>query len=259
MSNKQLTFGSLFAGIGGFDLGFERAGMCCEWQVEIDPYCQRVLAKHWPNVRRWDDVRTFPPAGDWSVDVICGGFPCQDISIAGHRVGIEGSRSGLWTEYARIVGVLRPRFVVVENVAALITQRLGIDRVCGDLADIGYDAEWDVIPACAFGAPHSRERVFLLAYPNEIGWGRGRARLPDATRHPHWQATQGKSEWADLECWLREAFQSSYGTAAASELERVDEWFPERLDRIGACGNAVVPQVAEWIGRRIVEASTCCG
>src|SRR5687767_562507 len=112
-----MTFGSLFAGIGGFDLGFERAGMRCEWQVEIDPYCRRVLAKHWPDVRRWDDVRTFPPDGDWGVDVICGGFPCQDISAAGKQAGIEGERSGLWGEYERIIRVLRPRIVVVENVA----------------------------------------------------------------------------------------------------------------------------------------------
>ncbi len=122
-----LTFGSLFAGIGGFDLGFERAGLECKWQVEIDPYCQRVLAKHWPEVRRHDDIRTFPPDGsdEWRVDVICGGFPCQDISDAGKRAGIDGERSGLWAEYARILGAIRPRFAVVENVAALLDNGMG--------------------------------------------------------------------------------------------------------------------------------------
>src|SRR3990167_774279 len=107
---KPLTFGSLFAGIGGFDLGFERAGMRCRWQVEINPFCQRSLARHWPNVGRWDDVRTFPPppAEDWEVDVICGGFPCQDISNAGHKAGIDGEQSGLWREYVRIIREIRP-------------------------------------------------------------------------------------------------------------------------------------------------------
>src|SRR5690606_2479372 len=115
-----MTFGSLFAGIGGFDLGFERAGLQCKWQVEIDPYCQKVLAKHWPGVLRWDDVKTF--ARDCvaeRVDVICGGFPCQDISNAGLKAGIDGERSGLWSEYVRIIRVLRPKYVVVENVAAI--------------------------------------------------------------------------------------------------------------------------------------------
>ena len=117
-----MKFGSLFCGIGGFDLGLERAGMQCAWQVEIDPYAQKVLAKHWPDVRRHADVCTFPPEeGDWEVDVICGGFPCQDISYAGKGAGLAGARSGLWYEFARIIGQLRPRYVVVENVAALLT------------------------------------------------------------------------------------------------------------------------------------------
>jgi DNA (cytosine-5)-methyltransferase 1 len=123
-----MTFGSLFAGIGGFDLGFERAGLFCKWQVEVNEFCQRVLAKHWPDTRRHDDVRTFPPneSRAWKVDVICGGFPCQDISVAGRGAGIaEGTRSGLWSEYARIIRVLRPRFVVVENVPALLIRGEG--------------------------------------------------------------------------------------------------------------------------------------
>ena len=159
-----MTFGSLFAGIGGFDLGLERAGMECRWQVEIDDYASRVLAKHWPTVRRWNDVRTFPPEGDWHVDVVCGGFPCQDISVAGKGAGLAGERSGLWYEFARIIGELRPRYVVVENVAALLTR--GMDAVLGTLSEIGYDAEWHVIPASAVGAPHRRERVWIVAHAN---------------------------------------------------------------------------------------------
>src|SRR5688572_178006 len=134
----MLTVGSLFAGIGGFDLGFERAGFQVKWQVEIDPFCRAVLAKHWPDVRRYEDVRECcgsllrRTAGDlrcaecgrrdWLpyVDCIIGGFPCQDVSFAGDGEGLAGARSGLWREYARIISELRPRYVVVENVAALI-------------------------------------------------------------------------------------------------------------------------------------------
>ena len=159
----NFTMGSLFAGIGGFDLGFERAGFRTEWQVEIDPYCQRVLQKHFPHASRFGDIRECGRHNLKPVDVICGGFPCQDISNAGKRAGIEGERSGLWSEYARIIRELRPRFVVVENVAALLGR--GIGRVLGDLAEIGYDAEWEIISAAAVGAPHLRERVWILAYP----------------------------------------------------------------------------------------------
>jgi len=188
-----LTFGSLFAGIGGFDLGLERAGMRCKWQVEIDGYAQAVLRKHWPDVRRHDDVRTFPPQeGEWGVDVICGGFPCQDISVAGKGAGLAGARSGLWSEFARIIGELRPRYVIVENVAALLARGMG--TVLGDLSTLGYDAEWHVIPASAVGAPHRRERVWIIAFRNadserEAGDGisdakHGRAVPAQARRQP---------------------------------------------------------------------------
>jgi DNA (cytosine-5)-methyltransferase 1 len=159
---EKLTTLDLFSGVGGFSLGLERTGgfetaaFC-----EIDEFCRRVLAKHWPLVPRYDDVRTLTAqglGGDWShVDVICGGFPCQDISTAGRGAGIaDGTRSGLWAEYARLVGEIRPRYVIVENVSALLGRGMG--RVLGDLAEIGYDAEWHVVPASAVGAPHERER-----------------------------------------------------------------------------------------------------
>jgi DNA-cytosine methyltransferase len=156
-----VTFGELFAGIGGFSLGLERAGMECKWQVEIEPYATAVLKKHWPEVPKHDDVKTFPPEGDYSVDLICGGFPCQDISVAGKGAGLAGARSGLWNEFARIIGELRPRYVIVENVAALLTRGMG--TVLGDLSTLGYDAEWHVIPASAVGAPHRRDRVWIVA------------------------------------------------------------------------------------------------
>ena len=160
----MLTIGSLFAGIGGLELGLERAGVgSTVWQVERDPYARAVLARHWPDVRRHDDVTTFPPAeGDWSADVICGGFPCQDLSNAGRRAGLRGARSGLFFELMRVVRVLRPRFVVLENVAAILGR--GAGEVLGELAACGFDAEWDCVPASSVGAPHQRDRFFCLAH-----------------------------------------------------------------------------------------------
>lgn len=177
MVGATLTFGSLFAGIGGLDLGFERAGLQCKWQVEIDPYGQQVLAKHWPDVARYRDIRYFlgskrwrQSRAAWGVDVICGGFPCQDISTAGSGAGLAGERSGLWSEYLRIIRLLRPRFAVVENVSGLLAPaRDGgpapIGVILGQLAECGYDAEWQGLSARAFGSTQERFRIFIVAYP----------------------------------------------------------------------------------------------
>lgn len=157
----SLTIGSLFSGIGGLELGLERAGLGpVVWQVERDAWCRGVLARHWPDARRFEDVTDFREVPH--VDLICGGFPCQDISVAGTGAGLAGQRSGLWREYARIVRMVRPRFVVVENVSALLGRGLG--EVLGDLAASGYDALWDCLPAAAVGAPHRRDRVFVVAW-----------------------------------------------------------------------------------------------
>jgi len=161
---NTLTFGSLFAGIGGFDLGFERAGFECRWQVEIDQYATKILEKHWPKVHRQRDIRECNASNLERVDCIIGGFPCQDISYAGLGAGLDGERSGLFFEAIRLVRELQPRAVVLENVAALLTR--GLDRVLGTLAEVGYDAEWHCIPAAYVGAPHIRDRVFVLAYAN---------------------------------------------------------------------------------------------
>lgn len=230
-----MTFGSLFAGIGGLDLGLERAGMKCVWQVENDSYATKVLEKHWPHVKRWDDVRTFPPEGEWGCDLICGGFPCQDISNAGKRAGIEGSRSGLWSEFSRIVCVVRPQFVLVENVAALLSR--GMERVLGDLAACGYDAEWSVLSSCRMGFPHTRERVFILAYPNCGPCQReqcGRIIKP----------SDGDQERNIFNGWSQH------------EPPRVASRLPNQLDRNRCVGATVQPQVAQWIGERIMEATT---
>lgn len=162
-----MKVGSLFAGIGGFDLGLERAGFQTAWFCEQDEFCQRVLAKHWPDVPCYPDIRELKGSDVEPVEILCGGFPCQDLSYAGRGAGIEGERSGLWSEYARLVGELRPRYVLVENVPALLTRGLG--RVLGDLAALGYDAEWDCIPASAVGAPHRRDRIWIVAYPSSEG------------------------------------------------------------------------------------------
>lgn len=175
------TCGSLFSGIGGIDLAFSRAGFDVRWQVEIEPFCQKVLKKHspayWPNAKVYDDVRAVGKANLEPVDVVFGGFPCQDISTVGKGAGIkEGTRSGLWIEFARIIGEVRPRVVMLENVAA-ITSRDGT-RVVADLTALGYDAEWGVIPASAVGAPHKRERWFCVAHSNGGGSG---SRWPELT------------------------------------------------------------------------------
>lgn len=164
----ELTVGSLFSGIGGIELGLERAGgFRTAWFVENNPYSQAVLRKHWPNTPIYDDVTTVDFARLPRIDVLTGGFPCQDISNAGKRAGITGSRSSLWKDYLRAISVLRPRIVFAENVAAL-TQR-GLDVVLCDLAAVGYDAEWYCVPAAAVGAPHRRDRIIILAYPNNGG------------------------------------------------------------------------------------------
>lgn len=161
-----ITFGSLFAGIGGLDLGFERAGLTCKFQVENDPYCIRVLQKHWPHIPRYGDVRKLRGSFLPPVDLLCGGFPCQPVSTAGRRKGTKDER-WLWPEFARLVGEMGPRYVFVENVPGLLSK--GGVEVVADLAEMGFDAEWGVVPASAVGAPHIRERVFILAHAKRSG------------------------------------------------------------------------------------------
>lgn len=156
----------LFSGIGGFSLGLEQAGFETVAFCEINPKCRHLLATHWPGVPCFDDITTLTGEQVGPVDAICGGFPCQDISFAGKGAGLAGERSGLWREYARLVRELRPRFVIVENVSALLGRGLG--DVLGDLAALGYDAWWDCIPASAVGAPHRRDRLWLVAYPGGV-------------------------------------------------------------------------------------------
>ena len=239
MNSKPITFGSLFAGIGGFDLGFERAGMVCKWQVEIDDYANRVLAKHWPNVHRERDIRECGKHNLEAVDVICGGFPCQDIAVSSSTgTRLDGERSGLWTEYKRLIRIFRPSFIVVENSANLLNR--GFGRLLRDLASSGYDAEWRVFSAYELGAPHERQRLYLVAYANKE---HGAARMGfEQERTPK---IFGSGPNTRMDVWLQ----------ATSEFAGMDDGISSRSyrDRVGCVGNAVVPQIAEWIGKRIVE------
>ena len=235
----KLTVGSLFSGIGGFDLGLERVGYEIKWQVEIDEYCRKVLAKHWPNVARYGDITGV----DWEsvprVDLLCGGFPCQDLSFAGKRAGIDGARSGLWSEYVRAIVQLRPRYILVENVPGLLTNEY-MGRVLGDLAACGYDAEWDCIPASAVGAHHRRDRVWIVAHRasssvekckvvSQVGlYGQLRRMGRAALSFDNWQTHQ-------------------------PGLVGISHGVPHRMDRLKGLGNAVVPQVVEVIGRMIID------
>lgn len=170
MDTPRLAIGSLFAGIGGLEAGLSAAtGLEVAWQVEIDPWCRKILAKHWPQAIRWGDVKK---CGEnlQRVEVICAGFPCQDISLAGKGAGLVGERSGLWYEVARIVGLLRPRFVVLENVSAILAPGRGCGDVLGTLAALGYDAIWTCVRASDLGAPHARDRWFCVAWdPSALG------------------------------------------------------------------------------------------
>jgi DNA (cytosine-5)-methyltransferase 1 len=250
----KLTLGSLFSGIGGLELGLERTGgFRTVWQVEHDPLCQSILAKHWPDCGRWDDVRTFPPApaADWRCDVICGGFPCQDISWSNFKgAGLAGEKSGLWRDYARIIGELQPRYVLIENVPAITFRGLG--TVLNDLSDCGYDAEWNCIPAAAVGAPQLRRRIFVLAYPNgkrcQTDWS--------ILHRPRETVAQEQEKRVRLWPGQRVACPSPANRVRwlpNAELGRVADGVPEELDRFRMLGNSVVPQVAEWIGERVLH------
>lgn len=158
----RLTIGSLFSGIGAFELGLMRAGLGpVLWQAETDEFCRSVLARHFPDARRYADVREVDRSA-LPVDVVCGGFPCQDLSFAGAGAGLDGERSGLWRELVRVAREVGPRYLVVENVSALLVRGLG--TILGELAESGFDAGWDCVPAAAVGAPHRRDRLFLVAW-----------------------------------------------------------------------------------------------
>jgi DNA (cytosine-5)-methyltransferase 1 len=265
--------------------------MRVEWQCEINPFCQAVLRFHWPDVLLFDDVRALPGSAP-GVDVLCGGFPCQPVSLAGLGKAQDDER-WLWPEYAAVIRDVRPRYVIVENVPGLLGRGMG--DVLGDLSALGYDAEWDCVPASAVGAPHQRDRVWIVAYPTGQGnWSHARAAHGDARgdgsngtelagrsgpdvadadeERRDWRPRVFGPEWrTELED-RRRAVQDADGSAVFARWQRgrapqagSAEWWaveppvprvahgvPARLDQLAALGNAVVPVIPELIGRRIL-------
>ena len=243
-----------FSGIGGFSYAAEHlvGGFRTVQFVEREPYCQAILRKHWPAVPIHDDITTFQPEPG-SADVICGGFPCQDISLAGDQAGIkEGTRSGLFYELMRIIRVVRPRFVVLENVSAITSG--GLDIVLGEMAAIGYDTEWACIQAADVGACHWRDRWWCVAFPPAAD-----------TNHPRLEG-RSVASGAILNSNKRDAWPShppggrlnpdwrSY--VPEPVLCRGDDGLSGRVDRLKALGNAVVPQVAAIPLARVKQLAT---
>ncbi len=268
---ERLTVGSLFSGVGLCDLGLEWAGMKHRFFCEVDPFCRSVLRRHWPGLPIYEDVRNLRGENLPHPDVLCGGFPCQDVSLAGKRKGItEGTRSGLWYEYVRLIEEIRPKYVIAENVPGLLAA--GIETVLQELAEIGYDAEWEVLSASAVGAPHRRERVFLVAYPH------GRWVDPEHGILSALVGNMGKSyEPRFVSDWLgiridrtsRASVREAFGGCV---LHRVDDGHSRGMDRpesvkllprelvpvwvrrLKALGNAIIPHQAYAVASCILEA-----
>jgi DNA (cytosine-5)-methyltransferase 1 len=247
----MVRIGSLFAGIGGFELGLERAIPNSEtiWQVEQDKFCQRVLRKHWPQSKIYNDVREVSSHNLEPVDLLCGGFPCQNISVAGKGEGLNGKKSGLWWEMHRIIRDIRPRVIVLENVSA-ITIRGGLE-VIGSLTEIGYLCEWGIISARQFGAPHLRKRWFCVAHSD--GRHIKKQFLAESIKETR-QSTKkniGAVSISGFGYWER--------CSAPSPICRVDDGISDRVAKLRALGNAIVPQCSEYIGRLIYESGVLYG
>jgi DNA (cytosine-5)-methyltransferase 1 len=221
--------GSLFAGIGGFDLGLERAGFHISWQVEIDERCRGVLNRHWPAITCYRDIYDLKGENLEYVDVLCGGFPCPVVSQAARGRNVAVS---LWPEYSRLIREIRPRYVIMENVEGLLSRGRGFGGVLGDLAEAGYDATWRVLRASDFGALHYRPRVWLVGYPHRNG-------------QPDLSLDDEVARLPQLRGSLWSWENSPRGLGVADGI-------PARMDRLQMLGNSLVPQIAEWIGRRII-------
>jgi DNA (cytosine-5)-methyltransferase 1 len=240
---------SLFSGGGLGDYGLTLAGMEIVGQVEIDEYCQKILKLRWPDVPKWMDIREVKGAEViekcGAVDLVSGGFPCQDISIAGKHIGIEGERSGLWKEYFRLVCEIRPRFVFVENVSMLLSRGLGV--VLGDLARGGYCSEWICLPASFFGHLHGRNRVWIIAYPESLR--RKHSGNEKDNRVSRSRRVFNKIPIKRVSSGDKERF---FEKVRASEFIRNANGTPNRVDRLKCLGNGQVVQVVEWIGTQIM-------
>jgi len=232
-SQSKLRVLDLFSGIGGFSLGLERAGMETVAFCEIEEYPRKVLKKHWPNVPIYEDVRKLN-GRKISADVVCGGFPCQPHSFSGSRKASKDSRD-LWPEYHRIIGEGKFKWIIGENVLGLLSSEGGryFGRILGDLAGLGYNAEWFNLQAGAVGASHLRPRVWLVAYPNET-------------------QLKGRSISSRVQEEYTNACYSRWGKDKPGVVRTLNG-IPNQMDRVGCLGNAVVPQIPELIGRAIIE------
>lgn len=228
-----MKFYDAFSGIGGFRLGLERAGFECVGSCETDEYARQVYTARFRDTPETDIKNVMDIHG---ATMLCGGFPCQDVSVAGYKKGIEGERTGLWKELVRLITYCRPRWCLFENVPGLLYR--GFTTVLSDLAACGYDAEWESLPASAFGAPHRRDRVWIVAYPSgERVWEQPiiKQRLQDQT----WARSDSKTFW----------------TQTQPPFFGVDDGVSRKLHkhRCRTLGNSVVPQIVEFIGRRILS------
>jgi len=235
----------LFSGIGGFSLGLERAGMTTVAFCEKEAFQRSVLKHHWPDVPCYDDICTLTQNrlvedGIKEIDLICGGFPCQDISLAGKGEGVNGKRSGLWSEYKRIINEVGPRWVIIENVPALRSR--GLVTVLQNLSEVGYDAEWHCITASHFGAPHRRDRIFIIAYPNGTYVERGCLSGRIHKKHPNPDGCSDTVRW-----------ENSQFRVSKPGMDRVVNGVPNQMDRLKSLGNSIVPKVAESIGEFLMK------
>ena len=234
LSGGNLTHGSLFSGIGGFEKGADRAGITTLWNCEFEKHNREILLKHYPETKQYEDIRTMQEPR--YVDIISGGFPCQDISVAGNGKGIKGERSGLWSEMYRVIRTVRPRYAIIENSPALLIR--GFERVLLDLSEIGYDAEWQCISNTTFGYPHKRERVYIIAYPNEIRlqgdiWESG------GTNSIFKQWTPNSANGYSLSKRIYET--------PTSDAVRNGDGFRSWTHRVGSVGNAVNPTLTYYL------------
>jgi len=228
----------LFSGAGMFSLGLDRSGgFETKAFCEIEPYARTVLRRHWPDVPIFEDVTALRGADVGPVDVICAGFPCQDLSVAGKGAGLGGKQSGLWSEVVRLVGEIRPRLVLLENVSALLARGMG--DVLRDLAALGYDAEWDCLPATLVGAPHNRDRIWIVAYPQ---------RDEQPREEPRYWPLGRVGRFEQPVSW-DEPWQSAF-----ARLRGMDDGNARAVDRTDLIRNSLVPQIPEIIGHAILAA-----
>ena len=232
--STDLTHGSLFSGIGGFEVGAERAGIKTLWNCEFENYQNSILKKIDKDAEQYRDIREAEITR--YVDIISGGFPCQDISVAGKMAGIKGERSGLWSEMFRVCREIRPKYIIIENSPALLIR--GFEQVLCDLSEIGYDAEWQCISNIAFGYPHKRERLYAIAYPNKI--------RPQSDIRKHRTANSIFRKWASNP---NDGYSLSKRVheIAASDVVRNGDGFQHWTHRVGSLGNSVNPTIAHYL------------